>query len=120
MKRWAGVLLLVCLGCWPAVWPLRAGEPGRVMVATEAGTRSIAPHAAAQRAGTYVPGELIVQFRETTDEGAIERVLRDAGGARARRAFRGQRYLGGLDPGQRLSPALNHTIPPPRPALSLH
>src|SRR5258708_12506429 len=85
MKRSVRVLLLVCLGCWPALWPLRAGEPGRVMVATEAGTRSIAPHAAARRAGTLVPGELIVQFREDTPAGLIDRTLRDPGGPRARR-----------------------------------
>jgi serine protease len=106
MKRSARVLLLVCLGCWPALWPLRAGEPGRVMVATEAGTRSIAPHAAAHRAGTFVPGELIVQFREDTDDGVIERTLREAGGARARRAYRGQRYLVTVDPSQSISEAM--------------
>jgi serine protease len=76
------------------------------MVATEAGTRSIAPHAAAHRAGTYVPGELIVQFREDTDDGAIERALREAGGTRARRAFRGQRYLVSVDPHQSISQAM--------------
>src|SRR5258708_32778504 len=90
MKRSVRVLLLVCLGCWPALWPLRAGEPGRVMVATEAGTRSIAPHAAARRAGTLVPGELIGQFREDTGDGGIERTLRGAGGGPARRARPGR------------------------------
>ncbi len=106
MKRSARVLLLLCLGCLPALWPLRAGEPSRVMVATEAGTRSIPPHAAAHRAGTYVPGELIVQFREDTDDGAIERALREAGGTRARRAFRGRRYLVSLDAGESISRAM--------------
>src|SRR5258708_33052313 len=93
MRRAVRVLLLVCLGCWPALWPLRAGEPGRVMVATEAGTRSIAPHAAARRAGTLVPGELIVPLREDTGDGVIERTLREAGGAPGRPGLRGPAHL---------------------------
>src|SRR5437879_3560969 len=106
MKRSARVLLLVCLGCLHALWPLRAGEPSRVMVATEVGTRSIPPHAVAHRAGTYVPGEIIVQFREDTDEGVIERALREVGGMRARRAFLGRRYLVNLDTRESISRAM--------------
>jgi serine protease len=76
------------------------------MVATEAGTRSIPPHAVAHQAGTYLPGELIVQFRDGTDDVAVERVLREAGGVRARRAFLGRRYLMNLEASQDVSNAM--------------
>ena len=44
-------------------------------------------------------GEVIVAFREGTDEGAIERALREGGAARARRSRRASRVLARLDPG---------------------
>lgn len=41
----------------------------------------------------YRPGEVVVQFKADSDARDVERAIGQAGGARARRSFYGQRYL---------------------------
>ena len=94
MRRlWFGLLLVV--SAWPtSVGPIRAAGATRVL------RRSSAPLPA------YRDGEVIVAFGKASEQGTIERAIRDAGGIAARRAAIGGQYLVKLEPGVSVADAV--------------
>jgi serine protease len=56
---------------------------------------------------TYVPGEVVVQFRDAVRERDAAEMMREAGGVRARRSDFGFRYLLRLDAGFQIADALD-------------
>src|SRR5688572_18852004 len=87
-RRLAAVSTLVAFG----LAPLQASEPMRV-----ASLRASSSTAAA--ASAYVPGELIVQFREGATDADMARVTREAGGLRLRKSAFHSRARVTLDDG---------------------
>lgn len=55
----------------------------------------------------YAPGEVIVQFKEAVRDRDAEKMVREAGGRRARRSAFGFRYLVSLDDGFEIADALD-------------
>lgn len=72
-----------------------AAPPRPVLVASDAGTYAVAVRPASRE--RVRPGELIVAFRTAAADNAIDRALREAGAAGARRGAFGPRYLVSVD-----------------------
>jgi serine protease len=88
MGRASRCILILALGGTVFLFPISARETVRV-----ASLRKTA-----QSQQRFLPGQLIVQFRDASDDRRMERGIQEVGGRMARRSAFGPRYLVTLDP----------------------
>ena len=99
MKPFSRLIVLAALAAGGAsfFFPLQASDNVRIA----------SLRAPAEPVGTYVPDQVIVQFKREADDRDVSRVTREAGGARVRRGVFAGRYLVTLDAGFTVAEALD-------------
>jgi serine protease len=89
MRHKTIILAAICGGVWLSLAPVRARDEARWLEAE--------PPSTLRSAHDYVPGQLIVRFRDAVDERSAALAMREVGGRVARRAAFGRHFRVTLD-----------------------